>query len=270
MAFLLMARATLVSEDTPARFEAYGWHVIRGVDGHDATAIKTAIDSARAQTDKPTLICCRTIIGFGSPNKQGKESSHGAALGDKEVALARETLQWPYPPFVIPEDVKAAWDARARGQAREQQWQSLYQGYAQAHPALAAELARREAKQLPSHWQAHMATLLKQTDEAAQSIATRKASQLVLENIGAELPELLGGSADLTDSNLTAWKGSVPIRHDHPQGNYLHYGVREFGMGAIMNGIALYGAFIPYGGTFLTFLDYARNAVRMAAIMKIT
>lgn len=257
------------AEDTATRFEAYGWQVIRHVDGHDPKAIKAAIESARAESNKPTLICCRTVIGFGSPNLQGKEKCHGSPLGEKEVALARETLDWHYPPFVIPEDVKAAWDARVKGQARQQQWETLFQAYQKAHPALAAELIRRKSHQLPTDWATHMATLIKQTDAAAQSIATRKASQLVLENIGGLLPELLGGSADLTDSNLTAWKGSQPITAAHPEGNYLHYGVREFGMAAMMNGIALYGGFIPYGGTFLTFVDYARNALRMAAIMKL-
>lgn len=256
------------SDDTAKRFESYGWQVIKAVDGHDPQAIKAAIDVARANKDQPTLICCRTIIGFGSPNLQGKEKCHGAALGEKEVAAARESLGWSYPPFVIPADIKDAWDATERGALLQANWQTLFNQYQEKHPQLAAELMRRLRKQLPANWQSHVISLLTQTQEQAKSLATRKASQLVLESIGELLPELLGGSADLTDSNLTAWGGSKVISNTQPGGNYLHYGVREFGMAAMMNGMALYGGFIPYGGTFLTFVDYARNAVRMAALMK--
>lgn len=256
------------SDDTAKRFESYGWQVIKAVDGHDAQAIKAAMDVARANKDQPTLICCRTIIGFGSPNLQGKEKCHGAALGEKEVAASRESLGWSYPPFVIPADIKDAWDATQRGATQQAAWQALFNEYQEKHPQLAAELMRRLQKKLPANWQTHVASLLNQTQEQAKSLATRKASQLVLESIGELLPELLGGSADLTDSNLTAWGGSKVISNTQPGGNYLHYGVREFGMAAMMNGMALYGGFIPYGGTFLTFVDYARNAVRMAALMK--
>lgn len=255
-------------DDTGLRFESYGWHVIRGVDGHDSQAIKAAMDEARANKTQPTLICCRTIIGFGAPNLQGKEKCHGAALGESEVSAARESLGWSYPPFVIPSDIKNAWDATQRGQTQQALWQTLFNEYQAKHPQLAAQLMRRLKKQLPDDWQSHVSNFLQQTQAEAKSIATRKASQLVLENVGELLPELLGGSADLTDSNLTAWGGSKVIGPNQPGGNYLHYGVREFGMAAMMNGMALYGAFIPYGGTFLTFVDYARNAVRMAALMK--
>lgn len=256
------------SDDTAKRFESYGWQVIKAVDGHDPQAIKAAMDVARANKNQPTLICCRTIIGFGSPNLQGKEKCHGAALGEKEVAASRESLGWSYPPFVIPADIKDAWDATQRGATQQAAWQTLFNQYQEKHPQLATELMRRLQKKLPANWQAHAASLLNQTQEQAKSLATRKASQLVLESIGELLPELLGGSADLTDSNLTAWGGSKVITNTQPGGNYLHYGVREFGMAAMMNGMALYGGFIPYGGTFLTFVDYARNAVRMAALMK--
>ncbi|MGE3320312.1 MAG: transketolase [Candidatus Berkiella sp.] len=259
---------TWFSDDTAMRFESYGWHVIKGVDGHDPQAIKAAIDVARANKEQPTLICCRTIIGFGAPNLQGKEKCHGAALGENEVSAARETLGWSYPPFVIPKDVQQAWDATERGASQQAQWQTLFNDYQQKHPQLAAELTRRLKKQLPENWQSHVKAFIEQTQQQAKAVATRKASQLVLENVGELLPELLGGSADLTESNLTAWGGSKVIGPNQPGGNYLHYGVREFGMAAMMNGMALYGGFIPYGGTFLTFLDYARNAVRMAALMK--
>ncbi len=257
------------NEDTPARFEAYGWQVIRQVDGHDAKSIQTAIDAALTNTQQPTLICCRTIIGFGAPNLQGKEKCHGAALGENEVAAARETLGWHYPPFDIPDEIHNAWNAHAKGSAQEKAWQDLFAKYSAQYPQLAQEYTRRVEKTLPALWESHLQALLQQTQLEAKSIATRKASQNVLASIGELLPELLGGSADLTESNLTAWGGSVVITHSHPQGNYVHYGVREFGMAAMMNGAALYGGFIPYGGTFLTFLDYARNAVRMAAIMQL-
>lgn len=259
---------TWFNEDTPARFEAYGWQVIRHVDGHNAEAIQSAIDEARANTTQPTLICCRTVIGYGAPNLQGKEKCHGSPLGEGEITAARETLGWHYPPFMIPEEIKSSWDAREKGQAQVASWNELLTQYTEKHPQLAKELTRRFEKRLPLNWNEHLQTLLKDTQAQAKAVATRKASQQVLESIGELLPELLGGSADLTDSNLTAWGGSKVITHDKPQGNYLHYGVREFGMAAIMNGMALYGGIIPYGGTFLTFLDYMRNAVRMAALMK--
>lgn len=259
---------TWFNEDTAARFEAYGWQVIRHVDGHQAQAVQAAIDEARANTTQPTLICCRTTIGFGAPNLQGKEKCHGSPLGETEVNAARENLGWSYPPFVIPEEIKSQWDARQKGKANFDSWQALFNQYAEKYPQLAKELTRRFEKKLPDNWSHHIQTLLKNTQAQSKAIATRKASQLVLESIGELLPELLGGSADLTDSNLTAWGGSKVITHDHPMGNYIHYGVREFGMAAIMNGMALYGGLIPYGGTFLTFLDYMRNAVRMAALMK--
>lgn len=256
------------NEDTASRFEAYGWHVIRGVDGHNPQAIKTAIDEARANTAQPSLICCRTIIGFGAPNLQGKEKCHGSALGENEVAAARAQLAWSYPPFVIPQDILKAWDAKEKGKTQENAWNDLFAKYQTKHPQLAEELKRRWEKKLPAVWLSHIQAFIEQTQAQEKAIATRKASHLVLENLGEILPELLGGSADLTESNLTAWGGSKVLTHDNAQGNYVHYGVREFGMAAMMNGMALYGAFIPYGGTFLTFLDYMRNAVRLAALMK--
>ncbi len=256
------------SDDTPARFESYGWQVIRDVDGHDAKAIQKAIDEARANTEQPTLICCRTIIGFGSPNLQGKEKCHGAALGETEVAATREALAWPYAPFVIPEEIKKSWCAKDKGKANQESWNNLFNQYEAKYPTLANELKRRVSRKLPAVWSEHIAQLLKQTQEQNKTLATRKASQLVLESIGEILPEMLGGSADLSESNLTIWGGSKVISKENAQGNYLHYGVREFGMAAMMNGMALYGGLIPYGGTFLTFLDYMRNAVRLAALMK--
>ncbi|MBI2791477.1 MAG: transketolase [Gammaproteobacteria bacterium] len=256
------------SDDTAKRFESYGWQVIRDVDGHDAKAISAAIDAARANKEQPTLICCRTIIGFGAPNLQGKEKCHGAALGESEINAARETLGWHYPPFVVPEEYKAAWDAREKGKAFEANWNALFAQYQTKHPQLAEELKRRIQKKLPAAWKDHLQNLTMTTQNAEKAVATRKASQLVLESIGELLPEMLGGSADLTESNLTAWGGSKVITHENAHGNYLHYGVREFGMAAMMNGMALYGGFIPYGGTFLTFLDYMRNAVRLAALMQ--
>lgn len=256
------------SDDTPARFESYGWQVIRDVDGHDSKAIQSAIDQARANTSQPTLICCRTIIGFGAPNLQGKEKCHGAALGETEVAAARETLGWHYPPFVVPEEIKQAWCNREKGKAQNDAWDMLFKQYEAKYPELAKALTRRLQATLPDVWKSHVENLLTQTQQQNKTIATRKASQLVLESIGEILPELLGGSADLSESNLTIFGGSKVISHDNSQGNYLHYGVREFGMAAMMNGMALYGGFIPYGGTFLTFFDYMRNAVRLAALMK--
>jgi transketolase len=256
------------TDDTPRRFQAYGWQVIPGVDGHDADAVERAIAEATADTTRPSLICCKTIIGWGAPNKQGTEATHGAALGEAEVAAARQYLGWPYEPFVIPDEIKRAWDARERGAAAERDWTGRLAAYRKAHPALAAELERRLAGQLPGGWREAMAEFVKATRQKPAAVATRSSSQQVLNVLGATIPELLGGSADLTGSNNTNHKGSKAITHDDFTGNYLHYGVREFGMTAIMNGVSLHGGFVPYGGTFLVFSDYARNAVRMASLMK--
>lgn len=258
---------TWFGEDTALRFESYGWHVIRHVDGHDAIAIKKALDEARGVKQKPVLICCKTTIGFGAPNKQGKENCHGSPLGDSEITAVRENLTWPYPPFVVPEEINRAWNAREKGQAQEQTWQTLFASYEKQHPHLAAEFKRRFNKQLPAAFNEKIAELLLNEKALEKPVATRKASHIVLDNIGELLPEMLGGSADLTESNLTAWGGSKVITHKNTAGNYIHYGVREFAMAAMMNGMALYGALIPYGGTFLTFLDYMRNAVRLSALM---
>ncbi|HEV2332099.1 MAG TPA: transketolase, partial [Gammaproteobacteria bacterium] len=241
--------------------------VVPKVDGHDAEAVKRAIEEARAVTDKPSLICCKTIIGFGSPNKQGKESSHGSALGEAEVALARKQLGWSYGPFEIPQEYYQAWDARPRGKAFRQNWDALFAGYAKSYPELAAEFKRRMSGTLPADWAAQMQAFIEKQSAEGAEIATRKASEVALNAFGPVLPELLGGSADLTGSNLTWWKGSRAITRQDFGGNYLFYGVREFGMSAAMNGLALHGGFIPYGGTFLTFSDYARNALRVASIM---
>lgn len=256
------------TDDTPKRFEAYGWQVIKNIDGHDREAVKKAIKKARRELRKPTLICCKTIIGYGAPNKQGKEASHGAALGTDEINLTRTQLTWPHTPFTIPEAIYAAWDAKAAGKRRENKWQKLFQAYQDAHPALAAELLRRQAKVLPETWLATMQEAIKKAQTDKANIATRKASQDALNIIGPVLPELLGGSADLAASNLTLWKGSKGVSHDNAKGNYIYYGVREFGMAALANGITLHGGFIPYVATFLVFSDYARNAMRMAALMK--
>ncbi len=256
------------TDDTPKRFAAYGWHVIPRVDGHDAESVKQAIDTARKVTDKPSLICCQTIIGWGAPNKQGTEESHGSALGEKECALVRENLGWPHPPFVIPEEVYRGFDARAKGERAEQAWNRRFAEYKSKYPAEAAEFERRLAAELPLDWEQHARGFIAQVNAKAETIASRKASQNALNGFGPKLPELLGGSADLTGSNLTLWSGSKPVSKATPGGNYIYYGVREFGMSAIMNGVARHGGFIPYGGTFLTFSDYARNAVRMAALMK--
>ena len=253
------------TDDTPARFESYGWNVIRHVDGHDAEAIKQALTQATSQHDKPTLICCKTIIGFGAPNKQGKEESHGAALGKTEIAAAREQLNWHYAPFEIPADIYAGWNAKEAGAKREQDWNTLFDGYAAAHPELAAELKRRLAGTLPADWAEKSAAYVAKVQSDGPEVASRKASQMTLDAFGPLLPELLGGSADLAGSNLTKWKGSVDI--SEKDGNYVHYGVREFGMTAIANGVALHGGFIPYDATFLVFSDYARNAVRMSALI---
>jgi len=256
-------------DDTPKRFEAYGWHVIPEVDGHDAEAVKAAIEEARAVTDRPSLICCQTIIGFGSPNKQGKEECHGAALGADEVALTREALGWTHLPFEIPADIYAGWSAKESGAAAEAEWNSRFDAYAAAYPAEAAELKRRMAGELPADWPEKADAFIASVVEKAETIASRKASQNALNGFGPVLPELLGGSADLAGSNLTLWKGCKGIGRDGAVGNYVYYGVREFGMSAILNGIALHGGFIPYGATFLMFSEYARNALRMAALMKI-
>lgn len=256
------------TDDTPKRFAAYHWHVIADVDGHDAESVKQAILQAQAVTDKPSLICCKTTIAYGAPNLAGSCEAHGAALGDKEIAAARVQLNWPYPPFEIPAEIYAAWDARSKGAEWENQWQEKFHTYRQAFPELAAEFSRRVAGTLPTDWMEKSAQIIHTIHTKAENIASRKASQNTLNSFGPLLPELLGGSADLTGSNLTLWSESTPLTKDHLTGNYIYYGVREFGMSAIMNGIARHGGFIPYGGTFLTFVDYARNAVRMAALMK--
>jgi transketolase len=256
------------TDDTPRRFEAYGWHVVPGVDGHDGEAVKKAIEEARKVTDKPSIICCRTVIGFGSPNKQGKEECHGAPLGDDEIKLARETLGWTHDPFVIPDDIYAGWNARDKGAQAEEAWNKRFAEYEKAHPELAAEFKRRMAGELPADWQEKAGAYIKATIDKAETIASRKASQNAIGGIAPALPELLGGSADLAGSNLTLWKGSKGISKEDGDGNYVFYGVREFGMAAIMNGVALHGGFIPYGGTFLIFTDYARNGMRMSALTK--
>ena len=253
------------TDDTAKRFEAYGWHVVPNVDGHKPEEVRAAIETARSQDDKPSLIICKTVIGFGAPNKQGKEECHGAPLGDDEVAAAREQLGWPHAPFHIPEAIYQGWDASEAGQTRQQAWQARFERYAEAYPELATEFQRRMAGKLPLELPTE-ATLQKTQDDA-ENIASRKASLNCLNALGPALPELLGGSADLAPSNLTFWDGAKAITPETPDGNYLHYGVREFGMGAIMNGIALHGGFIPYGATFLIFMEYMRNAVRMAALM---
>ena len=256
------------TDNTPARFEAYGWHVISNVDGHDAAAVEAAITQAKAETSKPTLICCRTVIGYGSPNKGGSHDCHGAPLGDAEIAAARDFLQWPHAPFDIPADIYADWDAKAKGAAEQQSWQQLFARYSAAHPELAAEFSRRVAGQLPADWAQQSQAYIEKLQANPATIATRKASQNALNAFGPLLPEFMGGSADLAGSNLTIWSGSKPLTGEDAGGNYIYYGVREFGMSAIMNGIALHGGFVPYGATFLMFMEYARNAVRMAALMK--
>lgn len=256
------------SDDTPKRFEAYGWQVIPAVDGHDSKAIKAAIETARADLSKPTLICCKTIIGFGSPNKQGKEDCHGAPLGDEEIALVRENLNWPHPAFEIPADIAAAWHHKAAGEQAESEWNQRFSAYAKAYPELANEFERRLSGELPADFAQKAQAYIEQCQQDGESPATRKASQNSLNAFGPLLPELLGGSADLAGSNLTLWSGSKGVSADDASGNYIYYGVREFGMAAIMNGVALHGGFIPYGATFLVFMEYCRNAVRMAALMK--
>ncbi len=256
------------TDDTPARFKAYGWQVISDVDGHDPEQIKAAIEQARSESSKPTLICCKTIIGFGSPNKQGKEDCHGAPLGEDEIILAREALNWSHDKFVIPDDIYAGWDAKEAGQQKEQNWQSKFDAYQAAYPELASELERRLKGQLPSNWASESQAYIESLQANPANVATRKASQNALNAFGPLLPEFMGGSADLAGSNLTIWSGSKGVSADDASGNYLYYGVREFGMSAIMNGITLHGGFKAYGATFLMFMEYARNAVRMAAIMK--
>ncbi len=256
------------TDNTPLRFESYGWHVIAGVDGHDADAVASAIEQAKAETRRPSLICCKTIIGFGSPNKAGKESSHGAALGEDEVALVREQLDWTHPPFEIPSDVYASWNAVEAGESAESEWTRAFECYQNDCPNLAAEFQRRVNGDLPGNWQEHCEKLLASIDRKQENIASRKASLNALEGLGPELPEIIGGSADLAGSNLTIWSGSKNIEKN-AEGNYIYFGVREFAMAAIVNGLALYGGFKPYGATFLMFSEYARNALRMAALMKI-
>ena len=256
------------TDDTPKRFEAYGWQVIRNVDGHDAEEIKMAIETARKSVDQPTLICCKTTIGFGSPNKQGKEECHGAPLGNDEIALTRAALGWNHGPFEIPADIYAEWDAKAAGAAAEAAWNEKFAAYAAAFPELAAEFKRRIAGELPADFAEKAAAYVREVAEKGETIASRKASQNALNAFGPLLPEFLGGSADLAGSNLTLWKGCKGVSADDASGNYMFYGVREFGMSAIMNGIALHGGFVPYGATFLIFMEYARNAVRMSALMK--
>jgi transketolase len=256
------------ADDTPKRFAAYGWHVVPAVDGLDAAAVSAALQAARAETQRPSLICCKTIIGYGAPHKQGTAEAHGEALGADEVALARKTLGWSYPPFVVPDEIRAAWDHRRQGAALEAQWGELFARYAAAFPQQAREFERRMRGDLPGNWQETAAQALQAALKQSAVQATRASSQAVLNVFGPGLPELLGGSADLTTSNSTFFKGAETITPTHEEGDYLHYGVREFGMTAIMNGLTLHGGFIPYGGTFLVFSDYARNAVRLACLMQ--
>jgi len=256
------------TDDTAARFEAYGWHVIRDVDGHDADQIIAALNEARSETSKPTLLCCTTVIGWGSPNKQGKESSHGAPLGDDEITLTRKALDWKYDAFVIPDEYYKAWDARERGAQLEAEWNDKFSTYQEKYPEQAAKFKRRIEGKLPDNWAEASADYIKATAEAGEDMASRQASQKALNAYGALLPELIGGSADLAGSNLTLWSGSKRINGKSGAGNYIYYGVREFAMCAINNGLMLHGGFIPYAATFLIFSDYARNALRMAALIK--
>ncbi|WP_447956842.1 transketolase [Vreelandella sp. EE7] len=252
------------TDDTAKRFEAYGWHVVPNVDGHKPDEIKAAIELAK-QSDKPSLIICKTIIGFGAPNKQGKEDAHGAPLGDEEIAAARKQLDWAHAPFHVPEPIYSAWDARQEGKKQQEAWNERFARYADAHPELAREFKRRMKGELPAELGTE--ALIEKAQEKGESIPTRKASLLALNAIGPQMPELLGGSADLAPSNLTFWEGTKAITAEDPNGSYLHYGVREFGMGAVMNGLALHGGFVPYGATFLIFMEYMRNAVRMASLI---
>lgn len=256
------------SDDTPARFRAYGWHVIEGIDGHDSEAVDRAVQEAKAETDRPTLLCCKTIIGFGSPNKAGSHDCHGSALGADEVALVRKELNWPYEAFEIPQEMYAAWDATQQGASVQETWQKTFRDWSQEHPELAVEFDRRMKGALPACWEKEVGNYIAELQNNPANLATRQVSQKCLSFFATLLPELFGGSADLSPSNLTRNALSKDFSNATPQGNYLSYGVREFGMSAIMNGIALHGGFIPYGGTFLMFMEYARNAVRMAALMK--
>ena len=257
------------TDDTPARFEAYGWQVIRGVDGHDPFEIQQAIDTARAETARPTLICTRTVIGFGSPNKQGTEATHGAPLGVDEVAATRKNLGWDYEPFEIPAEIADAWNAREAGAASEAAWRGKFDAFRQEFSGLAEEFERRMSGALPENWDAEAAKIIKDLQAAGGDVASRKSSQIALNAFGPMLPELIGGSADLAGSNLTIWSGSTDVNDATENGNYIYFGVREFGMAAICNGLALHGGFIPYNATFLVFADYARNAVRMSALLPI-
>lgn len=256
------------TDNTPERFEAYHWHVIPNIDGHDSEAIRQAILKAQSVTDKPTIICCKTTIGYGSPNKSGTASTHGSALGEHEVSATRAALDWPHEPFLIEDKIYDSWNAEQAGEAVELAWKALLSSYKQEHPALAREFERRFASNLPEGWTVQAAELVKCLNDKQQTMATRKASQACLNDFAPYLSELMGGSADLTESNCTNWKGMELFSADYPKGRYLHYGVREFGMSAIMNGLAVHGGILPFGGTFLTFSDYARNALRMAAIMQ--
>ena len=257
------------TDDTPKRFDAYGWLVIADVDGHDHAAIERAIVEAKEVSDKPTMICCKTTIGYGSPNKAGTHGCHGAPLGDDEVALTRKELGWGHEPFVISDEIYEGWDAKNKGVRAEAEWSDMFAGYKADHPELAAEFERRMAGDLPADWTAKADDFVKSVDDKAESLATRQASLKSIEGYAPLLPEMFGGSADLGCSNLTEWSGYKPMRADTPDSNYVNYGVREFGMSAIMNGIALHGGFIPFGATFLMFSEYARNALRMAALMKV-
>ena len=255
------------TDNTPARFEAYGWQVIRGVDGHDPQEIQQAIRTAQAESERPTLICCRTVIGFGSPNKAGTEATHGAPLGEDEIAATRKALGWNYPPFEVPQDIRDGWLARDAGAKRESDWQSRFDRYQAEHPELAAEFQRRLRGELPANFSADADAYVARLQQEGPVVASRKASQMALDAFGPLLPELIGGSADLAGSNLTIWKGSADVNSESPDANYVYYGVREFGMSAISNGLALHGGFVPYDATFLVFSDYARNAVRMSALI---
>lgn len=256
------------TDDTPKRFEAYGWHVIPNVNGHDPEAIEAAIEEAKKKQDKPSMICCKTVIGMGSPNKANTHAVHGAALGDEEIAATRPHIGWHYLPFEVPKEVYDAWDARAKGKKLESEWNQKFSEYSQKYPKEAAEFTRRVSGNLPKDWSEYVEGVVGKVNAKGETIATRKASQNAIEGLAPALPELLGGSADLAGSNLTLWSGSKGVSNESG-GNYIYYGVREFGMSAIMNGLSLHGGFIPYGGTFLMFSEYARNALRMAALMKI-
>ncbi len=257
------------TDNTVKRFDAYNWHVITRVDGHNPDAIRSAIEQAKSVSNKPSLIICRTTIGYGSPNKQGLEACHGAPLGEEEIALAKKALSWPHGAFEIPEDIHKGWDARNKGSHLEEEWRKRFEAYRKAYPELATEFERRLQGELPTDWQEKTATFINEVNEKAENIATRKASQNCLSAFGPLLPEIMGGSADLAGSNLTLWAGCKNVNQGDHSGNYIYYGVREFGMTAIMNGIAVHGGFIPYGATFLMFSEYARNAIRMSALMKI-